>query len=451
MKMSRYTKNYIHEFLLEIEDKREIMMSFKKRVKTKSKSMNDYIELTNYERSVLSYDPSYKDLIEEVKYIPVGTIEYWPLLSSKCQNHLNNYFYKKYKNDYQNDLAALEIFSPEEISYIETKLERIKNFAVEHDLECLDYDGNLEPGYLADVFYKNRLIDINKLKLEIIVYSIKEQNFEYIDLDNDGNVFVTEKALKEFIDDLKVIPLTTDEKLRVSVSRTYTKFKEYALCNASKFKYFVTLTFADKTEEEKHKLLNENRNKELNEYDLEFQYVDDPSNYDLCVKCMTAFLNKLKKYLQRNNLDLYYLGVPEYHKNGNIHYHFLMSDIPSKYIVKCPNWLDRDYKTNKVNGSNLLTLWNHGKSDITLIQSKARVSTYISKYMIKSLNEINETDYLNRLNKKRYYNSNNLDIPVINIGPEDEINDYISSYSFTKHSYYDNTKIEKILYQIKEI
>ena len=83
MKMSRYTKNYIHEFLLETEDKREIMMSFKKRVKTKSKSMNDYIELTNYERSVLSYDPSYKDLIEEVKYIPVGTIEYWPLLSSK--------------------------------------------------------------------------------------------------------------------------------------------------------------------------------------------------------------------------------------------------------------------------------------------------------------------------------------------------------------------------------
>lgn len=257
--------------------------------------------------------------------------------------------------------------------------------------------------------------------------------------------------MKEFIDDLKVIPLTTDEKLRVSVSRTYTKFKEYALCNASKFKYFVTLTFADKTEEEKHKLLNENRNKELNEYDLEFQYVDDPSNYDLCVKCMTAFLNKLKKYLQRKNLDFYYLGVPEYHKNGNIHYHFLMSDIPSKYIVKCPNWLDRDYKTNKVNGSNLLTLWNHGKSDITLIQSKARVSTYISKYMIKSLNEINETDYLNRLNKKRYYNSNNLDIPVIKIGPEDEINDYISTYSFTKHSYYDNTKIEKILYQIKEI
>lgn len=451
MKMSRYTKNYIHEFNLEIEDKKEMMMSFKRKLNTKTKNMNDYVEITNYERSVLTYDLVYKDLIDEVKLIPVGTLEYWPLLSSKCQLHLNNYFYDKYKRDYEHDLLMLELLSDEEVSYLETKLERIKNFVVLHDLDYIDNDGKLDTNYLNDVFYKNRLIDINKIKLEIIVYSIKEQNFDYIDLDSDGNIFVPDKALKEFVEDLKVIPLTTEEKLRVSVSRTYSKFKDYALCNASKFKYFVTLTFADKSEKEKHKMLNESRNKENNEYDLKFNYVDDPSNYDQCVKCMTSFLNKMKKYLKRNNLEFYYLGVPEYHKNGNIHYHFLMSDIPTKYIVKCPNWLDKDYLTNKVNGSNILILWSYGKSDVSLINSKSRVTTYISKYMIKSLKEIDETTYVDRLNKKRYYNSNNLDVPTIEIGLVDEVTDYISSYSYTKHSYYDNTKIEKILYQMKEI
>lgn len=123
----------------------------------------------------------------------------------------------------------------------------------------------------------------------------------------------------------------------------------------------------------------------------------------------------------------------------------------TKYIVKCPNWLDKDYLTNKVNGSNILILWSYGKSDVSLINSKSRVTTYISKYMIKSLKEIDETTYVDRLNKKRYYNSNNLDVPTIEIGLVDEVTDYISSYSYTKHSYYDNTKIEKILYQMKEI
>ena len=34
--------------------------------------------------------------------------------------------------------------------------------------------------------------------------------------------------------------------------------------------------------------------------------------------------------------------------------------------------------------------------------------TYISKYMSKSFNEISDTVYLERLNKQRYYKSNNL-------------------------------------------
>ena len=46
-----------------------------------------------------------------------------------------------------------------------------------------------------------------------------------------------------------------------------------------------------------------------NEQELLFKYVQDATNYECCVKSMTYFLNKMKKYLQRKGNEFYYLGV----------------------------------------------------------------------------------------------------------------------------------------------
>lgn len=446
MKMTNYTKMYVHEFLLDINDKRELLMCFKIKTKNVNKNMNDYIEVTNYEVGILRYNPNLSDFIEEVRHIPLGTLDYWKLLSSKCQSYINNYFFSKYRSDINNEQLSLEMFSNAECSYIETKLDRIKSFVVEQDLDYLSEDGTIDTSYLTDIYYSNRLINRSKTILDIIVYCIKESNYDYIDFTVDGDLYVTNDAIDYFINKLNAIPLTTQDKMKSSINRTYTKFKDYALCNASKFKYFVTLTFADINEKDKYQRLNDN----TDEYKISFNYISDATNYDECVKCMTKFLHTLKIYLKRNNLDFYYLGVPEYHKNGNIHYHFLMSDIPNKYIVKCPTWLDMDYQTHKFNNSSMLTLWNYGKSDIEVIKDKARVSTYISKYMIKSLYELDENEYLNRLNKKRYYNSNNLDKPVVTLN-DTIVPDYVSSYEFVKKSSYNDILISKTLYQLNKI
>lgn len=230
----------------------------------------------------------------------------------------------------------------------------------------------------------------------------------------------------------------------------------FAKCNLSMFKYFVTLTFAPIEEKERH--IEKNNNRFPNDYNLKFKYVNDSNNIEECSKELHLFFNKFKIQLNRRGYNLFYLGVPEYQKNGSIHYHFLMSDIPADLLYEVPSWLDINYfKGSEFNNGVGLKSWLYGKSDVELIKNKSRVTSYISKYMLKSFYDLSNSDYLERLNKQRFYKSNNLVKPnelteaEYDLLSEEIENECIGVYR-TEHTniFTDNTTV-KTIYQLNDV
>lgn len=96
-------------------------------------------------------------------------------------------------------------------------------------------------------------------------------------------------------------------------------------------------------------------------------------------KIMSDILENLKKRHELNN----YVGVAEYQKNGNVHYHFLF-DMPFYDIV--------DFSSYYVNVGNRyqVTLSNNGirlPPTGGIVQTSESVTNYICKYMIKAQKE----------------------------------------------------------------
>ena len=451
MNMSKYTKKYIHEFCLEKEDKRRLLDVFRRNEITKSTECSKMLRITRFSKPVYVFNTKFKEELEEVRKLPLGVVEFWDLLSSKCQELINDYYFKKYHTESKFSFTYLfENEKSGENAYIERKLLRIKEFALLNDLDVFTDEESLDVEFLSEVFYKNRLINSAKVRNQVIVYAIKEKDYTLIDFDSEGNLILTDKANKLYLKDLSLVPLSIDERLRKSISQTYCAFKDLCFTNADKFEYFITLTFASEEEKEKHLELNENR--KIEDVDVKFKYIDDISNYDKCVKAMTNFLHRMKMNLSRKDIEFYYLGVPEYQKNGNIHYHFLMSKFPDEFLYKNPSWADRDYNTNKILNSYGLKMWEYGLSNVAFIKDKARCSTYISKYMQKSLKEIDETMYVERLNKKRFYRSNNLEVPKVSYGYIDESSiDYLSLYESSKFDVFSNSFIFTSQYILEEM
>lgn len=452
MKMNYYTMKYINDYVLDRDDKRLLLDCFRVGKNVKQKEMRNYLTVFEYERSRKVYDTDRPELLEEVRYIPVGTIDFWNMLSVECQKFINFRFEERYNIESSEIHIFYHDYSKSaECSAYQRIIDRLQSFAIRNDLDCVDNEGDIiDSRCIEQAIETNRIINEDLVKLEIIVYALQEFDLSLIDFDSDDNLILTEKAIKLYIVERHVVPLTLQERMRKSISASYQLFKGYAQCNADRFKYFVTLTFAEKEEKEKHLKLNaERRDCDIN---LKFKYVLDPQDYDECVKVMTSFLNKMKKYFQRKKYEFYYLGVPEYQGNGNIHYHFLMSEIPNQYLYAVPDWLDRDYNTNKKLRGTGCTLWEYGKSDVSLIDYRNKVSTYISKYMLKSLSNISSSQYLFRLNKKRFYKSNNLDKPIIKYDYFNENDIEFVSYYFNENlDQFDGTMIRTRTYQLREI
>lgn len=428
------------------------MIYLKKRESNKIVDYSNYLKVTHYDSTKKVYSSEYVDYINEVKQLSLNTIDYWDELSSSCQNHINDLFFLKYKVDYNNTYTYyFENEKSGEYSYIEKKLDRIKEFALKYDMDVFESDNSINIDYLSSVYSCNRIINEDKVKLDVMVYAISEKQYQLLDFDEFDNLILSDDAVELYITNKNLIPLTTKEKMRKSISQSYNAFKSYSFSNVDKFNYFVTLTFAEVNEKDKHLKLNEYRR--INDESLLFDYIENPKDYEACVKSLSKFLNKLKVYMKKiKGMPLYYLGVPEYQKNGNIHYHFLMSELPDNLIKNNPSWVDRDYNTNKIRNSKFLKTWTYGISDIQIIKNRSRISTYISKYMLKSLQEIDETDFLNRLNKKRFYNSNNLEKPKKTYGYFSEQNiNFLSKHDTYRVNAFDNSKIVESIYQIKEL
>lgn len=409
MKFNRYARYYLSS-LLTNDVKHQMLSFFYRSQKAKTRDLINYVEVKVNSHMQRSYtkDPSLRKLLGEVQALEIGSIDYEDKLSSECIRYLNKCYRDKYFVDIDNDVIANKLDSPEYDRYVNDRLNDIKQYCLSHFIDiAFNEDGSLNADYLNMVFNKGAIYNYDKKIVETISYAIAENKEDMLELDLDGNIVLADWAYQKYIVNYESLPLTTKEKIRKSLDNTYRTFIDYARCNLSLFKYFITLTFAPIGEKEKH--LENNANRKKDEYDLKFQYIEDSTNIEECSRVLNLFFTKLKNKLKRRGYQLYYLGVPEFQKNGAIHYHFLMSDIPGDLLYKVPAWLDRDYLNGfKCKDGIGLKSWTYGKSDVELIEDKSRTITYISKCMIRSFNKIADTVYLERLNKQHYYKSNNL-------------------------------------------
>lgn len=153
------------------------------------------------------------------------------------------------------------------------------------------------------------------------------------------------------------------EKIARSKARANAKIKDLILCN--QFDYFVTLTLSpDKV----------NRN-----------------DYDSIIKRLNTYLaNRVK----RNGL--YYVGVPELHKKGGFHFHFLMNDclplVDSGTVVRPNGGRPVRTETARKQGYSLddcrtvynLKDWKLGFTTAIRLQGDRRaIARYVGKYITK--------------------------------------------------------------------
>lgn len=153
------------------------------------------------------------------------------------------------------------------------------------------------------------------------------------------------------------------EKVSRSKARANSKIKDLIYCND--FQYFVTLTLsAEKV---------------------------DRNNYNEVMKKLNIYL---ANRVRRNGL--YYVGVPELHKKGGFHFHFLMNDclplIDSGTVIRPAGGKPVKVKTALYQRYNLddckkvynIHDWKLGfTTAIKLYGDRGAVASYIGKYITK--------------------------------------------------------------------
>lgn len=127
--------------------------------------------------------------------------------------------------------------------------------------------------------------------------------------------------------------------------------------------------------------------------------------------------NKWRKAVRRKFPNMFYMLVPERHKDGCIHFHILVGGVSFKELGLVDSG-HRDKKGRTIYNS---TVWKYGFSNLTCVEDTERVSGYILKYIGKDLGVSEE-------NKKRYWSSRNCERPrckFIDIVADDEEDDNV--------------------------
>ena len=404
-KIPKYVLRYFNEIWTK-ENRKIILKSLKVIVNKKYIRYKDnFVEEKIFEKKIKVYDKE-NPLFKEFSQIKDNEQDWYNKLSVLARRYLNELSKRKWKED---NARVPSTYTTKQYAYIEKQLERLEEYFVSNEVYHCFLRNDLELRESAiNRFIFNRepvyspLLIMEKVKL----YAIKNR-LSYFDA--KGNLLPS--IIKQYVVERKRLPMTEYEKIKSSVKRTKKEFINLARTNLEDFEYFVTLTFAERESHEVHEEKNKN-SVEYGEYDLEFVYVEDPTDYEGCVKMMNSFFTNFRREIKKYDLDLKYLGVPEYQKNGNIHYHFLMSELPTDVLYDIPSWLDYDYKIKARRYDKGIKKWVYGKSSVERIENKMGIVEYISKYLTKSLEEIKETSFLERLNKRRYYYSRNLEKPV---------------------------------------
>lgn len=150
-----------------------------------------------------------------------------------------------------------------------------------------------------------------------------------------------------------------------SVNRTKTTVRDIVLCND--FQIFATFTF--------------NKNK-VNRF-----------SYPECQRYMNCWLHRQKT----KDPKFSYLIIPEFHKNGAIHFHALLGHFQgSLHNSKCFDSAGRRIYN--------ITCWRAGFTTAVFIDNKEAVASYILKYITKQ--------FVAAFNKRRFYCSRNLIRPI---------------------------------------
>ena len=256
-----------------------------------------------------------------------------------------------------------------------------------------------------------------------------------------GNIDVSYDEFMEYWNGRKKIHSTPLwKKVNDSTRRTYKTVNDLIRANLDKLDVFVTLTFARKENAEK--------------YEDTFEFVENSKDFKEVKKAYTTFMNNLSHKVKRSGGELYYITVFERHKDGSYHFHVIMNDIGSDYIKPCPEWLDYDYKRKCRRYGYLLNDWNYGKSDYDRIQDKNRMSSYLCKYLTKTILNLTNDERAAQeiLGAKRYFASRNLKRPTLkyddNIKQLTEIlkKEYADTYSREYQNYYNKGTITKTIF-----
>lgn len=133
-------------------------------------------------------------------------------------------------------------------------------------------------------------------------------------------------------------------KLSQNLKRAKETIKEYATCN--KWTYFCTMTLSSEK--------------------------GDRYDYKGFRKRLSKWINN---YNYRNKCKIKYLLIPEFHKDGAVHFHGLLDNIPKdKLCINEHGYLDwMDYRNT------------FGYISLSEIRNHIAVSNYMTKYITKSL------------------------------------------------------------------
>lgn len=126
------------------------------------------------------------------------------------------------------------------------------------------------------------------------------------------------------------------------------------------------------------------------QYFATFTFKDDSYRYDYEISCkkFRTWINDFKK----RKCKIEYLCVPELHEDGAIHIHALINGLTDEFVEE------------STLGELYLKGYNLGISQLSAVKSKARVSSYITKYITKDM-------CINNPNTKRYFVSQGVKRP----------------------------------------